>query len=121
MPSVRFVHLVITLLFAVGCRPQPRDNVTDPHYGDSLARLLRGQLTADDPVPVQTAVGCEMVRLHDLLGLEKADEVIRRVRDTIYHPEDRAARDRMNAKLGPRDYDITCSPQPTTDTTSMHP
>lgn len=121
MPPVRLGHFAITVLFALGCRHQSGDTVADPHLGDSLADLLRRQLTADDPVAIQTAIGCEMVRLNELLGTEGADEVIRRVRDTLYHRGDREARDRMNARLGPRDYDITCSPKPATDTGSVRP
>ena len=114
--------MVLALLLAIGCSYQSRkSDAIDPHHGDSLARLLRRQLSADDPVAIQTAIGCEMVRLNDLLGAEEADKVIRRVRDTIYSANDRVARERMNAKLGPREYDITCSPDRLADTGSAHP
>lgn len=79
-----------------------------PDGGDSLAKLLRRQLTDPDPVRIQHAIQCEHERLGQLLGPEKSFLVSRRVADTVYTWRDRPAIRRVDSALGGHSFTLDC-------------
>ncbi|HWH51627.1 MAG TPA: hypothetical protein VN651_08780 [Gemmatimonadaceae bacterium] len=96
----------------IGCQ-QPKPPSLGPewepgHYRDSLIRavpldslhaLYRAMLTADDAKAIERQIVCEGSRLNYLYGGYIATTAINRMRDTLWHPQDRDALERMDAKL----------------------
>lgn len=91
---------------ASACRPEPPRADTaivgrgTPNPTDSLYKLYRAQLTAENPLLVNQQILCEYVRLDSLLGREEARRRTRAVEDSVYRWRDVAARQRVRAALG---------------------
>lgn len=94
-------------LFAIGCGPAPRPAsepsasvATDPHATDSLARLMRLQLTADNPLDVDQLMICEALAIYERLGPAEGRRRVKGVQDTIYRTrEDSIAAERASQKM----------------------
>ena len=77
----------------------PQNQVAHRGPGDSLAKLLRLTLTAEDPVKATQAWKCEYGLLIRQYGPIKAEEIAQEVRDTIYGWRDWPARRRVENAL----------------------
>lgn len=66
--------LCLAVLLALGCRDapplpaRPTTLSTYPHAMDRLARLMREEFTAADPLPVEQRIRCENARVERVLG-----------------------------------------------------
>jgi hypothetical protein len=75
------------------------DSISRTVNTDSLYRLNRAQLRAEDPIPLQRAIGCEMSRLYWVYGPNAAGDAYHRMLDTLYRPVDRADMTRVSNRL----------------------
>ena len=66
---------------------------------DSLYHLYRSQLRAEDPVPVQRAIDCEMAKQSWLHGSNAAQDAYHRMLDTVYRKTDSADMKRVSGRL----------------------
>ena len=73
-----------------------------PGPGDSLAKLTRRMLEADDPVAAMQDYMCEIDRLIRLYDAAKTMDIQEIVEDTTYKPEDDSARRRVESALAHR-------------------
>jgi hypothetical protein len=99
--------ILAVCLLVLACKPSPRATpkqsasvATDPHALDSLAKLARLQLTAEDPHAVQQLMVCEGIKVYAKLGEAEADIRLKGMMDTIYKTRaDSIASDRAVSKL----------------------
>ncbi len=75
------------------------DSISRTVNTDSLYQLNRAQLRAEDPIPLQRAIGCEMSRLYWVYGSNAAGDAYHRMLDTLYRPVDRADMTRVSNRL----------------------
>jgi hypothetical protein len=75
------------------------DSISRTINTDSLFRLLRAQLHAEKPVPLQGAVDCETARLEWKYGSSATKEAYRRMHDTLYRSTDSADMKRVADRL----------------------
>jgi hypothetical protein len=85
--------------------------VAEQAPGDSLAKLTRRVLEAEDPVRAMEAWKCESMRLIELYGPVTATDIIETVEDTIYKRDDQAARRRVDSALAHRVLRTNCPSQ----------
>jgi len=76
-----------------------RDSVARSINTDSLYRLYRASLHADNPIQLTGAAQCETARLMLRYGAVLADAAIRRMQDTLIKPGEKADWDRLDARL----------------------
>jgi hypothetical protein len=84
-----------------------------PDPADSLYTLYRAQLSSDNPVLVEQQIICERGRLDSLLGSAEAARRARAVEERAYTWRDWAARRRVDAALGGREFEASataCTP-----------
>lgn len=75
------------------------DSISRRVNTDSLYHLIRGQLHADNPVPMQRAIDCEMARLSWVHGANATADAFDRMRDTLFRPSDKADKKRVDIRL----------------------
>jgi len=111
----RLALLASVLSAAVACsESKPRVlNSTEVHAkpgpGDSLAKLTRKMLEAEDPVLAMQDYMCEIDRLIQVYGPREATEIQEIVEDTTYKPEDEPARRRVEQALAHRVLQTDCT------------
>ncbi len=81
---------------------------SEPGPGDSLAKLTRRMLDADDPIAAAQDYMCEIDRLIEVYGPAKATDIQEIVEDTTYKPEDDSARRRVERALANRVFRANC-------------
>jgi hypothetical protein len=82
---------------------------------DSLRQLYRMMLYAEDPMPVLREVLCQRARLAARYGLSPSEIAIRRLRATVWRPEERDAVRAMEDRMPERavlSFDPSCSEGP---------
>ena len=75
------------------------DSISRTINTDSLYGLIRAQLRADNPVPLQRAIDCEMFRLSWSHGSMANGDAFNRMLDTLFRPSDAADKKRVDARL----------------------
>jgi hypothetical protein len=88
------------------------DSITRTVDTDSLYRLHRSALAADNPEPIYQQIGCEGDRLYLRYGGNAARIAIKRMRDAVYKPGEADDVRRMEARL-PRVVELStehCEP-----------
>jgi hypothetical protein len=75
------------------------DSISRTINTDSVYRLRRAQLHADDPVRIQGLIECESYRLHWVYGSNAAEDARRRMSDTLYRKTDSADMKRVSDRL----------------------
>jgi hypothetical protein len=75
------------------------DSISRTVNTDSLYRINRAQLRAEDPVPLQRAINCEVARLYWVYGPNAGGDAYHRMMDTLYRPADRAEMTRVSNRL----------------------
>jgi hypothetical protein len=75
------------------------DSISRTIDTDSLYRIYRGALKADNPEPLFQQAGCEQARLYRRYGSMPARAAVERMEDTLWKAHERAAVIRMAARL----------------------
>jgi hypothetical protein len=75
------------------------DSISRTINTDSMYRLIRAQLRADNPVPLQGAIDCEMGRLNWVYGTNATSDAFQRMVDTVFRPSDAADKKRVDTRL----------------------
>ena len=75
------------------------DSISRTINTDSLYRLYRTFIAAENPVPVWGAILCETVRLSRTYGSLPAHAAEDRMLDTTFHPADKVSRERAEHRL----------------------
>ena len=75
------------------------DSISRTVNTDSLYHLIRTQLRADNPVPLQRAIDCEMARLSWVHGSMATLDAFDRMVDTVFRPSDAADKKRVDTRL----------------------
>jgi hypothetical protein len=75
------------------------DSISRTINTDSLYRLIRAPLRADNPVPLQRAIDCEMARLSWGHGANATHDAFQRMVDTVFRPSDAADKKRVDNRL----------------------
>jgi hypothetical protein len=75
------------------------DSISRAINTDSLYHLERAQLRAENPVPFQRAIDCEMARLSWGHGANATHDAFQRMVDTLFQPSDEAERKRVSNRL----------------------
>lgn len=86
--SVKWVHDSVVI-----------DSIARTINTDSMYHLIRAQLRAENPVPLQGAIECEMGRLNWVYGTNAASDAFQRMVDTVFRPFDAADKKRVDARL----------------------
>lgn len=76
-----------------------RDSLVRAVPLDSLAKLHRAMLVADDPKPIAREIVCEELRLSHTRGTYIVGVAARRLRDSLYAHADPATYARMDQRL----------------------
>ena len=105
--------LSIGIVLLVGCSRDGRVASTQLGVGpgDSLAKLMRYVLVANDPVKAMQLINCENLRLIAAYGPQKFESISMGVIDTVYTWKDWPARRRVERKMSNAVVWNNCSPK----------